>query len=317
MPGMRIAYAGTPEFAVPALQALAASGHQVLAVISQPDRRIGRGQKLGFSPVKQAALDLGLPVLQPSNINSEESLAQLKALNLDLMVVAAYGQLFSNNLLTLPRHGCINIHASLLPRWRGASPIHHAILADDHETGISIMQMVKRMDAGAVWAMGSCAITSADNSQTLHDKLLPLCGPLLLQAMERVSALDVTPIDQDEADAVYCGKMKKEDGLVDWTLPASEIERRQRAYYPWPGCYTILGSQRLGLTRVSVAASAGTEESKVSAGTILGADAEGILVQTGEQCLRILELVPAGKKQMTAAQFSHSRSLQGESLGDV
>ena len=183
MPGMRIAYAGTPEFAVPALQALAASGHQVLAVISQPDRRIGRGQKLGFSPVKQAALDLGLPVLQSSNINSEESLAQLKALNLDLMVVAAYGQLFSNNLLTLPRHGCINIHASLLPRWRGASPIHHAILADDHETGISIMQMVKRMDAGAVWAMGSCAITSADNSQTLHDKLLPLCGPLLLQAM--------------------------------------------------------------------------------------------------------------------------------------
>lgn len=315
MPGMRIAYAGTPEFAVPALHALAASGHQVLAVISQPDRRIGRGQKLGFSPVKQAALDLGLPVLQPSNINSEESLAQLKALNLDLMVVAAYGQLFSNGLLELPKHGCINIHASLLPRWRGASPIHHAILADDQETGISIMQMVKRMDAGAVWAIGSCAIAPTDNSQTLHDKLLPLCGPLILQAIERVAAVDATPIDQEEVDAVYCGKMKKQDGLVDWELSASEIERRQRAYYPWPGCYTVLGNQRLGLTRVSVAT--GTPESEAPVGTILSADAEGILVQTGEQCLRILELLPAGKKQMTAAQFAHSRSLTGESLGDI
>ena len=314
---MRIAYAGTPEFAVPALKALAASGHQILAVISQPDRRIGRGQKLGFSPVKQAALELDLPILQPSNINSEESLAQLQALNLDLMVVAAYGQLFSDSVLQLPEYGCINIHASLLPRWRGASPIHHAILADDKETGISIMQMVKRMDAGAVWAKDSCAITESDNSQTLHDKLLPLCGPLLLSAIERVASSEISPTDQQEADAVYCTKMKKEDGLVDWSLPASEIERRQRAYYPWPGCYTLLGDQRLSLTQVSTAVSVKTNQNKQVAGTILSADAEGIVVQTGEQSLRILELVPAGKKQMTAAQFSHSRSLQGESLGDV
>ena len=314
---MRIAYAGTPEFAVPALKALAASGHQILAVISQPDRRIGRGQKLGFSPVKQAALELDLPILQPSNINSEESLAQLQALNLDLMVVAAYGQLFSDSVLQLPEYGCINIHASLLPRWRGASPIHHAILADDKETGISIMQMVKRMDAGAVWAKDSCAITESDNSQTLHDKLLPLCGPLLLSAIERVASSEISPTDQQEADAVYCTKMKKEDGLVDWSLPASEIERRQRAYYPWPGCYTLLGDQRLSLTQVSTAVSVKTNQKKQVAGTILSADAEGIVVQTGEQSLRILELVPAGKKQMTAAQFSHSRSLQGESLGDV
>ena len=314
---MRIAYAGTPEFAVPALKALAASGHQILAVISQPDRRIGRGQKLGFSPVKQAALELDLPILQPSNINSEESLAQLQALNLDLMVVAAYGQLFSDSVLQLPEYGCINIHASLLPRWRGASPIHHAILADDKETGISIMQMVKRMDAGAVWAKDSCAITESDNSQTLHDKLLPLCGPLLLSAIERVASSEISSTEQQEADAVYCAKMKKEDGLVDWSLPASEIERRQRAYYPWPGCYTLLGDQRLSLTQVSTAVSVKTNQNKQVAGTILSADAEGIVVQTGEQSLRILELVPAGKKQMTAAQFSHSRSLQGESLGDV
>ena len=317
MPGMRIAYAGTPEFAVPALRALVASSHQVVAVISQPDRRIGRGQKLAFSPVKQAALDLGLPVLQPSNINSEESLAQLKALNLDLMVVAAYGQLFSSGLLELPHYGCINIHASLLPRWRGASPIHHAILAAERETGISIMQMVKRMDAGAVWAMASCAIAATDNSQTLHDKLLPLCGPLILQAIERVADLDAAPVEQQEAEAVYCGKMKKQDGLVDWALPATEIERRQRAYYPWPGSYTLLAGQRLSLSRVSVAASVGTSEDEIAVGTIVRADAEGILVQTGQQCLRILELVPSGKKQMTAAQFAHSRSLPGQRLGDV
>ena len=270
---MRIAYAGTPEFAVPALKALAASGHQILAVISQPDRRIGRGQKLGFSPVKQAALELDLRILQPSNINSEESLAQLQALNLDLMVVAAYGQLFSDSVLQLPEYGCINIHASLLPRWRGASPIHHAILADDKETGISIMQMVKRMDAGAVWAKDSCAITESDNSQTLHDKLLPLCGPLLLSAIERVASSEISPTDQQEADAVYCTKMKKEDGLVDWSLPASEIERRQRAYYPWPGCYTLLGDQRLSLTQVSTAVSVKTNQNKQVAGSILSADA--------------------------------------------
>ena len=192
MKGLCLAYAGTPDFAVPALQALVSSRHHLKLVITQPDRSAGRGRKLTASPVKQAAQNENIPVLQPEDINTPEMLAQLRNLELDLLVVAAFGQLFSTELLTLPRLGCINIHASLLPKWRGASPIQHAILAGDRQSGISIMQMARRMDAGGIWLQRECEISLQDTAQSLHDKLAELSGNAVLQALDLICGGEVT-----------------------------------------------------------------------------------------------------------------------------
>ena len=245
MSGLRIAYAGTPDFAVPALETLLKSRHQVVLVITQPDRPAGRGRKLTPSPVKVVAASADVPILQPQNVNSPEFLSNLHELSVDILVVAAFGQLFGTELLTLPRLGCINIHASLLPRWRGASPIQHAILAGDSESGVTIMQMAKRMDAGDIWLQIDCEIRAEDTGQSLHDKLATISGRVLLEAIDLISSGKAEPRPQSDSEATYCEKLQKSDGLICWQETADTILRKIRAYYPWPGAYTTFNGRRL------------------------------------------------------------------------
>lgn len=308
---MRIAYAGTPEFSVPALLALTESSHHVCLVITQPDRPAGRGKKLMPSAVKTLALDQDLPIFQPTKINTAESLAELAKLELDVLVVAAYGQIFSQELLSLPKLGCINIHASLLPRWRGASPIQHAILAGDTKTGVSIMQMQQAMDAGDIWMQESCAISDEDTAQSLHDRLADLGAPALLQALSIIKVGDQQPNPQLEDQVTFCSKLKKSDGIIDWSHAAKDIMRQIRAYYPWPGSYTHLGERRISISHACEEANSSDE----TPGKVLDCGANGILVQCGQNAVRILELTPAGGKRVQAKDFANSNQLTGVIFG--
>lgn len=235
---LRVAYAGTPEFAVPALEALGHSRHELVEVVTQPDRRAGRGRKIVESAVKKSALSSKLPVFQPEKINSKKALAHLAVLQIDLFVVAAYGQIFSPDLLALPRLGCINIHASLLPRWRGASPIQHAVLNGDEMSGVTIMQMGEAMDAGDIWFQESCKIEESDTAQSLHNRLAVLAGNIILPAMDVVLGGNDKPQPQMQNLVTYCSKLQKSDGLIDWQQPAEQITRKVRAFFPWPGAFT-------------------------------------------------------------------------------
>ena len=314
MADLRIAYAGTPEFAVPALQALIASHHQLVAVITQPDRPAGRGRKLTPSPVKIAAVDTKLTVLQPIDINTGEFLSHLREYNLDLLVVAAFGQLFSTELLNLPRLGCVNIHASLLPRWRGASPIQHAILAGDDRSGITIMQMERGMDAGEIWLQRGCEIRSEDNAQTLHARLAGMTGETLLEAINIVENQLVMPKAQNHSQATYCTKLDKNDGLINWQDSANSIVRKVRAFYPWPGAYTWYQDRRLRIISASEE-QLQTKSRDAMPGAVLQADKQGILVQTSCNALRLIELLPAGGKRVSAADFANSNHIIGAVLG--
>ena len=251
-PSLRIAYAGTPEFAVPALAALENSQHQLVAVLTQPDRKSGRGRKISKSAVKQAITSSNVILIQPENVNDSIILKQLAELKLDLIVVAAFGQIFSQKLLSLPRLGCINVHASLLPRWRGASPIQHAILSGDKKSGVTIMQMAPAMDAGDIWLQADCVIEPKDTSESLHNKLASLGGQVILEAINKIMRGNETPLIQDESQVTYCGKLKKADGLINWHESAESIMRKIRAFHPWPGAYTFFDDRRLRITRAEV-----------------------------------------------------------------
>lgn len=313
MSGLRIAYAGTPDFAVPALEALLKSDHQVVLAITQPDRPAGRGRKLTPSPVKVLAANSNIPILQPQNVNTPEFLSSLHEFSVEILVVAAFGQLFGAELLALPRLGCVNIHASLLPRWRGASPIQHAILAGDSESGVTIMQMVKRMDAGGIWLQTDCAIQAEDTGQSLHDKLATASGGALLQAINLISSGTAEPRPQNDTKATYCEKLQKSDGLISWQETADTILRKIRAYYPWPGAYTTFNGRRL------VIISATEEETSkgvvAEPGMVIGVDKNGILVSTINNAVRIKELVPAGGKRVSGANFANSNHILQAVLG--
>lgn len=312
MPCLRIAYAGTPEFAVPAFQTLLASEHQVMVAITQPDRRSGRGKKLSPSPVKTAAINADIPVLQPVNINAVEVINELELLDLDMIIVAAYGQLFSKDVLGLGKYGCINIHASLLPKWRGASPIQHAILAGDKQTGVSIMQMQKGMDAGDIWLQSSCMIKAEDTSESLHLRLAELSGDALLQAIDIIVKGKQMPEKQLASAVTYCEKIQKNDGLVDWSDSAQNVMRKLRAYHPWPGIFTFAGERRL---RIVSAIEEKCSHTTDNLGVVLDTSKAGILVSCGTNCLRIKELVPAGGKRMKAVDFSNANKVLGLKLG--
>ena len=314
MQSLRIAYAGTPEFAVPALKAISHSQHQLVAVLTQPDRKSGRGRKITESAVKQTITSANVLILQPESVNDSESISQLSELNIDLLVVAAYGQIFSEQLLNLPRLGCINIHASLLPKWRGASPIQHAILSGNKVSGVSIMQMHRGMDAGDIWLQSECEIADDDTSQSLHDKLSELGGSLILEAIEIVAGGSVQPIPQDASAASYCSKLKKVDGLIDWNQPAEQILRKIKAFHPWPGAYTVLNGRRLRITKALL----GLEKpQKIQPGTIIETSKVGINVATGEGGLVVCELVPEGGKRVSAGDFSNSNTLENQVLGEA
>jgi methionyl-tRNA formyltransferase len=295
---MRLIFAGTPEFAAAALAALIEAGHDVALVLTQPDRPAGRGMKLTPSPVKQLAVQHGLSVLQPATLKDAEVQAQLAAVNADAMIVAAYGLLLPAAVLTLPRLGCLNIHASLLPRWRGAAPIQRAILADDPETGITIMQMDRGLDTGGMLLRAALPITDKDTAQTLHDKLASLGASSIVSALRQLEHGTLHAQPQDDSAATYAAKLSKAEGLIDWHKGAAELARAVRAYNPFPVAQTRLQAETW---RIWQAQAVGRSDG--SPGEILQADKEGILVRCGEGALLLEELQKAGGKRLPASSF--------------
>jgi methionyl-tRNA formyltransferase len=300
---VRILFAGTPPFAAAALDALAEAGHDIALVLTQPDRPAGRAMKLTPSAVKQTALARGLPVYQPPSLKPPEVQAALRAADADVMVVAAYGLILPQAVLDLPRFGCLNIHASLLPRWRGAAPIQRALLAGDTETGITIMQMDAGLDTGAMLAKTVVPIRETDTAASLHDTLAAAGARAIVAALANYPAL--VPQAQDDTLATYAAKLTKEEAKLDWCQPADVLARAVRAYNPAPGAWTLLDGAPLKIW--SAQAFAGSGEP----GTVLLADADRLLVACGGGALALQDIQPAGGKRMTAAAFLAGRPLSG------
>lgn len=296
---MRLVFAGTPDFAATALQALLANGHRVVGVYSQPDRPSGRGRKLIPSPVKQVALEHALPVFQPESLKSADAQAELRALAPDLMVVAAYGLILPRAVLDIPRYGCINIHASLLPRWRGAAPIQRAIAAGDTESGITIMQMAEGLDTGDMLYKSTRAIEPTDTGGSLHDHLAEMGGEAIVEAIKQFEAGTLTPAPQDDAQACYAHKLNKHDGHIDWARPALEIDRQIRAFNPYPGSYTDLEQERIKIHQGTVLPIAAGQKP----GTVLARARIGIDIACGEGALRVERLQLAGSRPQSVADL--------------
>ncbi|AAZ95968.1 methionyl-tRNA formyltransferase [Thiobacillus denitrificans ATCC 25259] len=308
---MRVIFAGTPPFAAAALEALVAAGHEIVLVLTQPDRPAGRGMKLAASAVKQAALAHGLPVYQPTTLKTPEAQARLADCAADVMVVAAYGLILPQAVLDLPRLGCLNIHASLLPRWRGAAPIQRAILAGDCETGITIMQMAAGLDTGAMLAKTVVPIADADTAATLHDALAVAGAAAIVSALSAYDTL--VPQTQDEREASYAAKLSKEEARLDWQQPAEALARAVRAFNPVPGAWTLLAGAPFKILRAEAAPQG---EADAPPGTVLRADPAGIVVACGGGALVLHEIQAAGSKRMTAAAFLAGRALSaGTRLG--
>ena len=302
---MKVIFAGTPDFAAQALRAIAAAGFEILLVLTQPDRPKGRGMQLQASPVKQAALELGLAIAQPASLRHEEAQALLRAQNADVMVVAAYGLILPQAVLDTPAHGCLNIHASLLPRWRGAAPIQRAIEAGDAETGVCIMQMDAGLDTGAVVSTHRYAIKNTDTATDVHDALADLGAQAIvadLQQLQQTGRLNASP--QPQTGITYAQKLSKEEAKIDWNQPALIIERKIRAFNPVPGAWVEYQNQPLKIWRAEAVAQSGR------AGEVLAISSDGLIVACGEGALNITELQPAGSKRMPVAAFAAGRHIE-------
>jgi methionyl-tRNA formyltransferase len=309
---IRVIYAGTPQFAVPALQALAQDAAvEVVAVYTQPDRPAGRGQKLAPSPVKETALALGIAVLQPQTLRDTEAQRVLAAFKPDLMIVAAYGLILPVPVLAMPRLGAINIHASLLPRWRGAAPIARAIEAGDTHTGITIMQMAQGLDTGDMLYKVAEPIYPQDTAATLHDRLADLGAKALMTALPGIIAATLVPEVQDDALACYAAKLAKPEGLLDWREPSDVLARRVRAFDPWPVAFTLFRGEALRIWSACVE----LKSPSAPPGTVVAVDAAGFVVATGAGGLRVLACQQAGGKRISAADFARHHHLLGTSLG--
>ncbi|MBL0486716.1 methionyl-tRNA formyltransferase [Aeromonas caviae] len=300
---LKLIFAGTPDFAARHLAALLSSGHEVVAVYTQPDKPAGRGQKLTASPVKELALAHDLPVYQPASLRNEAAQAELAALGADLMVVVAYGLILPKAVLDTPRLGCINVHGSLLPRWRGAAPIQRSIWAGDAETGVTIMQMDVGLDTGAMIRKVTCPIASDETSASLYDKLAGLGPQALVDTLDAMAAGDTAAEPQDDALANYAEKLSKEEARIDWSMDAVAIERCIRAFNPWPISWFDVAGQTVKVWQAEVAA----QDHGQAAGTLLKADKQGIEVATGQGVLRLLTLQPPGKKAMSVSDLLNSR----------
>lgn len=302
---LRIVFAGTPEFAAAHLRALLDwKGGSVVAVYSQPDRPAGRGKKLAPSAVKALALQHDLPVLQPQTLRTDEAQAELRALRPDLMVVVAYGLILPAAVLTIPRLGCVNVHGSILPRWRGAAPIQRAIEAGDAESGVTIMQMDEGLDTGAMLNIVRCKIAIDETAGSLHDKLAAIGAPALITTLEQLAANSATPEQQNDALTCYAAKINKEDAAIDWQKSAAVLDRQIRAFNPSPVAYTAIDGERVKIYRALPETAA-----NATPGKILSADKSGIVVSCGENsCLRILSLQLPGGKVLSAGEVLNGRA---------
>lgn len=307
---MRIVFAGTPDFAVPTLQAILNTNHQVCGVYTQPDRPAGRGRKLTASPVKQLALTQQVPVYQPENFKQPETLAELAALNADLMVVVAYGLILPQAVIDTPRLGCINVHGSLLPRWRGAAPIHRALMAGDDKTGITIMKVVKKLDAGDMLLKAECPIGAADTSSSLHDKLASMGAEALVKVLDQYQQDTVHAEAQDEALVTYAHKLEKHEAVLDWTDTARQLDRKIRGLNAWPVAQTSFNDEVL---RVWLCALTG-KTSNLAPGTIDCSD-HHLDVATGDGVLRLLEVQLPGGKRIAGKDFLNAHAADGARLG--
>ncbi len=302
---MKVIFAGTPDFAAQALRAIAAAGFEIPLVLTQPDRPKGRGMQLQASPVKQAALELGLTIAQPASLRHEEAQALLRAQNADVMVVAAYGLILPQAVLDTPAHGCLNIHASLLPRWRGAAPIQRAIEAGDAETGVCIMQMDAGLDTGAVVSTHRYAIKNTDTATDVHDALAVFGAQAIvadLQQLQQTGRLNASP--QPQTGITYAQKLSKEEAKIDWNQPALIIERKIRAFNPVPGAWVEYQNQPLKIWQAEAVEQSGR------AGEVLAISSDGLIVACGEGALNITELQPAGSKRMPVAAFAAGRHIE-------
>ena len=305
MPAPRVIFAGTPDFALASLKAMVAADIRPVAVLTQPDRPSGRGRRLTPSPVKRFALEQALDVLQPATLKDADMVQTLAALDADIMVVAAYGLLLPQAVLDLPRHGCLNVHASLLPRWRGAAPIQAAILAGDAETGICLMQMEAGLDTGPVFATASLPIEAQATAGDVHDRLAELGGTLLVENLADILAGKLEAVPQDDERSTYAPKIRPSDALIDWTRPADELHRLVRAYNPVPGARFTFNGETIKCWRATTGAATGGP-----AGKVLSVDPDGIAVACSEGSLLLTEVQRPGRTRVSAAEFASQIDLR-------
>lgn len=314
---MRIVFMGTPDFAVGALKAIIQAGHQVCAVVTQPDKPKGRGREMQYTPVKVCALEYGIPVFQPSSVKEPDAVEMLRAYDAELFVVAAFGQILSEEILSMPKYGCVNIHASLLPKYRGAGPIQWAIINGEKETGVTIMQMEKGLDTGDILLVSKVDIDEKETGDSLHDKLALAGAELIVEAIPQIESGTLTPIRQKDEDSSYARMLQKSMGKIDWEKPARQIERLVRGLNSWPSAYTSYHGRTLKIWESSLDDRKGTDngavpgemQSKVDEalgsepGTITAVKKDAFFVQTGEGILKVTQVQPEGKKRMPVKDF--------------
>jgi methionyl-tRNA formyltransferase len=316
---MKIVFMGTPDFAVGALQAIIDAGHQVMAVVTQPDKPKGRGKEMQMTPVKACALAHQIPVFQPVRIKEPEAVEMLRGYEADIFVVAAFGQILSEEILDMPKYGCVNIHASLLPKYRGAGPIQWAIINGEKKTGVTIMQMDKGLDTGDMLFTKEVDIDERETGDSLHDKLAKAGAELIVEALPKIEAGELSPIKQNDEDSCYAKMLQKSMGKIDWTQDAYKLDCLIRGLLSWPGAYTSYHGKTLKIWEEEVAKeqTIGVELTEAVPGTIVGVGKDAVYVKTGNGVLKLLSLQLEGKKRMPVKDFLLGCHMQvGERLGE-